>query len=126
MSSFKSSHPTGNDTGRIHELNKSYDPTAYVLILPNGDDGYSIPPPLKKNSRPLTAMDYYSFHLMIRDSCFNTLHRCGRLYQEYLCDMYSKVEGARLKFLKENQDKLRVKLYKMKQERAVKLKELDR
>ena len=107
----KSSHPTGNDTVRIHELNKSYDPTAYVLILPNGDDGYSIPPPLKKNSRPLTAMDYYSFHLMIRDSCFNTLHRCGRLYQEYLCDMYSKVEGARLKFLKENQDKLRVELY---------------
>ena len=107
----RSSHPRGNDTVRIHELHKSYDPTAYVLILPNGDDGYSIPPPLKKNSRPLTAMDYYSYHLMIRDSCFNTLHRCGRLYQEYLCDMYSKVEGARLKFLQDNQDKLRVELY---------------
>ena len=88
----KSSHPKGNDTVHIHELNKSYDPTAYVLILPKGDDGYSIPPPLKKNSRPLTAMDYYSYHLMVRDSCFNTLHRTGRLYQEYLCDMYSKVE----------------------------------
>ena len=107
----KSSHPKGNDTVHIHELNKSYDPTAYVLILPNGDDGYSIPPQLKKNSRPLTAMDYYSYHLMVRDSCFNTVHRSGRLYQEYLCDMYSKVEGARLKFLKENQDKLRVELY---------------
>jgi hypothetical protein len=124
-------HPSGNDTVRIHELHKSYDPTAYVLILPNGDDGYSIPPPLKQNSRPLTAMDFYSFHLMVRDSCFNTLHRSGRLYQEYLCDMYSKVEGARLKFLQENQDMLRVELYSglqdaMAQKEAGKGNEVDR
>ena len=107
----KSSHPKGNDTVHIHELNPAYDPTAYVLLLPNGDDGYSIPPPIKSNKRPLTAMDFYSFHLMVRNSSFNAVHRSGRLYQEYICDMYSKVEGARLKFLKENQDKLRVELY---------------
>ena len=107
----RNDHPSGNDTVRIHELHQSYDPTAYILIFPHGDDGYSIPPPLKSNGRPLTAMDFYSYHLMVRNSSFNTLHRSGRLYQEYLCDMYSKVEGARLKFLKENQDKLRVELY---------------
>ena len=107
----KAAHPNGNDTVRIDELHKSYDPTAYVLILPNGDDGYSLPPPLKNNGRQLTAMDFYSFHLMVRESCFNTLHRSGRLFQEYVCDMYCKVEGARLKFLLNNQDKLRVELY---------------
>ena len=107
----KDAHPTGNDSVRIHELHKSYDPTAYVLLFPFGDDGYSIPPQLKENLKPLTAMDFYSFHLMVRNSCFNTIHRSGRLYQEYVCDMYSKVEGARLEYLRNNQDKLRVELY---------------
>ena len=107
----KGSHPNSNDTVRIHEFHKSYDPTAYVLILPYGDDGYNLPAPLQSNGRTLTAMDFYCYHLMVRDSSFNTLHWCGRLYQEYICDMYSKVEGARLKYIQENQDKLRVELY---------------
>ena len=84
----KSSHPKGNDTVRIHELNPAYNPMAYILLLPNADDGYNIPPPIKSNKRPLTAMDFYSFHLMVRNSSFNAVHCSGRLYQEYICDMY--------------------------------------
>ena len=107
----KSCHPKENDTVHIDELHKSYDPTAYVLLFPKGDDGYSIPPPLKRNNRALTAMDFYSFYLMVRQSSFNPVHRAGRLYQEYICDMYSKVESGRLRFIQQNQDKLRVELY---------------
>ena len=102
---YKTSHPKANDTVNIHKLNQAYDPTAYVIIFPTGDNGYSIPPPIKTNKRPLTAME------MVRCSFFNTVHRSGRLYHEFICDMYSKVEGARLKFLKENQAKLQVELY---------------
>ena len=48
---------------------------------------------------------------MVRQNSFNTLHRAKRLAQEYICDMYCKIEGARLKFYRDNQDKLRVDLY---------------
>ena len=36
----------------------------------------------------------------------------GRLYHEYIVDNYSKIELARLNFLKNNQDKLRADTYK--------------
>ena len=104
--------PDGYDAVRINELHKAYDPTAYALILPHGDDGFSIPPPLKEDGKhQLSINDFYIYHLMIRSNSFNALHRCGRLYQEYLCDQYSKIEGARLKYIRGNQDKLRVEQY---------------
>ena len=104
--------PWGNAAVRINQLHKAYDPTAYPLILPNGDDGYCIPPMLKQNGRSqLSINDFYVFHLMIRPASFNALHRCGRLFQEYLCDQYSKIEGARLKYIRDNQDTLRVEQY---------------
>ena len=37
--------------------------------------------------------------------------RSRRLYQEWLCDMWSKIEGSRLKFIKNNQAQLRVDQY---------------
>ena len=103
--------PEGYDAVRINELHKAYDPTAYALILPHGDDGFCIPPPIKEDGKNMSVNDFYVFHLMVRSSSFNTLHRCGRLYQEYLCDQYSKIEGARLKFIRGNQDTLRVEQY---------------
>ena len=56
-------------------------------------------------------MQFYRYHLQVRNSSFNTLQRACRLGQEYLCDQYSKIEASRLKFLRENQDQLRVELY---------------
>ena len=103
--------PGNHDAVRIHELHKAYDPTAYVLILPHGDDGYSIPPKLKGNGRQMSINDFYVYHLMVRPLSFNAIHRCGRLLQEYLCDQYSKIEGARLRYIRSNQDKLRVEQY---------------
>ena len=103
--------PGNHDAVRIHELHKAYDPTAYALILPHGDDGYSIPPPLKENGRQMSITDFYVYHFMVRHLSFNAIHRCGRLFQEYLCDQYSKIEGARLRYIRSNQDKLRVEQY---------------
>ena len=103
--------PEGYGAVRIHELHKAYDATAYVLILPHGDNGFHLPAPVKENRRNLSINDFYIFHLMVRQDSFNALHRCGRLFQEYLCDQYSKIEGARLKFLRDNQDQLRVEQY---------------
>ena len=96
----QSQHPKQNATTRINQLHEMYDPTAYVLLFPYGDSGYSIPAPLKfdgdtEGNKPISLLEFYKFHLMIRGISFNTIHRAGRLFQEYLCDMYSKIEGAR-------------------------------
>jgi hypothetical protein len=85
-----------------------YDPTAYPLILPFGDAGFSIDQDYAK--KRLTAVEFYRFHMQVR-SGFNTLLRSRRLYQEWLCDMWSKIEGSRLKFIKNNQEQLRVDQY---------------
>ena len=101
-------HPKKNDTVHIDENHYMYDPTAYPLVLPYGDDGFSIDHSYCK--KKLTALEFYRYHMQVR-SGFNTLLKSRRLYQEWLCDMWSKIEGSRLKFIKNNQDQLRVDQY---------------
>ena len=120
---YKNDHPTKNDTTRIDENHVMYDPAAFPIILPYGDYGFSFDRELyKENKRKLTAMEFYRYHLQVRDHSFNTLQRAGRLGQEYLCDQYSKIEASRLKFLRNNQDQLRVELYSGLQDAIAKAK----
>ena len=119
----KVDHPKQNETIRINENHVMYDPTAYPLILPYGDFGFSIDREiLKTNNKKVTAMEFYRYHLQVREDSFNTLHRACRLGQEYLCDQYSKIEASRLKFLRDNQDQLRVDLYSGLQDALAKAK----
>jgi hypothetical protein len=41
----------------------------------------------------------------------NILHDGGRLFQQYVVDMYAKVEGDRLNYVRFNQKQLRAELY---------------
>ena len=42
---------------------------------------------------------------------FNIIHRMGHLFQQYIVDMYSKIEASCLLFIWHNQKKLRAELY---------------
>ena len=42
---------------------------------------------------------------------FNTIHRLGRLFQQYVIDMYAKIEFSRLQYLRFNQSQLCADLY---------------
>ena len=42
---------------------------------------------------------------------FNTIHRMGRLFQQYVVDMYAKIESSRLQYLRFNQGQLCADLY---------------
>ncbi|PKK57972.1 hypothetical protein RhiirC2_671064, partial [Rhizophagus irregularis] len=101
---------------RISELHPSYDPLQYVLLFPNGDDGWHLDVPLTDNFRlntqrdMVTPMQFYSYRLQIRPS--NWLQRAGHLYQQYVVDQYSKIEQHRLNYLKFNQSSIRLDLYK--------------
>ena len=64
----------------------------------------------------VTARAYYAYRLQIRPVS-DTDGRCyfwlfGRLCQQYVVDQYAKIEAGRLRYVKDNQKKLRSDLYK--------------
>ena len=42
---------------------------------------------------------------------FNTIHRLGQLFQQYVVNMYAKIEFNRLQYLRFHQSQLRADLY---------------
>jgi ATP-dependent DNA helicase PIF1 len=57
----------------------------------------------------VSAMQYYSY--MLYDKADSYIHLFQRLFHQYIVDQYSKIEGARLNFIKHNQESLRADLY---------------
>ena len=102
----RQNHPAKSSLMTIDDKNPMYDPLLYVLMFPFGDKGWE----LKSTG---TCLQYYGYRLMIRSGAtFNIIHRMGRLFQQYIVDMYSKVEAARLAYIRFNQTKLRAEVYK--------------
>ena len=98
-------NPTKSELITMDDKNPMYDPLLYVLMFPYGDKGWEI----KSNC---SQLEYYAYRLMVHaGSTFNVLHRMGRLFQQYIVDMYSKVEAARLSYIRFHQNKLRTELY---------------
>lgn len=61
---------------------------------------------------------YSVYRISIRDTGFNTLHRTGRLFQEYCVDKFAQIEQERLWFLRNNQSQIRAELYQGLQDAA--------
>ncbi|KAG2217964.1 hypothetical protein INT45_001398 [Circinella minor] len=82
-----------NQMQRISVNHRFYDAMHYVLMFPQGS---------------------LNDHLLNNDNNEeqNDLHRFGKLFQQYITDMYAKVESERLNYIRSNQDKLRSDLYK--------------
>ena len=101
-------HTKNSSLRKISELHRSYDPLQYPILFPFGTDGYHIY--LKGTTgRKITMSQYYSYHLMVRDG--NYLLTAKRLFQQFLVDMYAKIETERLQFLRREQQSLRVDNY---------------
>jgi hypothetical protein len=108
--------PRETATYRVSELNEHVDALAYPLLFPYGDSGWT--PNLKHNPskrtekyQRVTAMQFYSYMLMRRaDDCILPLQG-GMLFQQYVCDMYSKAEAQRLAWVNLNQKQLRAEEY---------------
>ena len=57
--------------------------------------------------------EYYAYRLYTRgDEALQTLHRSKRLFEEFIVDAYAQTEQNRLRWVRMNQDALRVDLYK--------------
>ena len=87
-----------------------YDPLMYVLMFLYGDKGWE--QDYKSGNKKYTAREYYKYRLTTYGgNTFNTIHQMGRLFQQYVVDIYVKIEDGRLKFIRGNQSKLRAELY---------------
>ncbi|XP_022008025.1 uncharacterized protein LOC110907339 [Helianthus annuus] len=111
-----------------------YDPLSYPLFFPNGEAGWH--PNIPRNGvsinnihndyddidedaevanprggRTTVAMrEYYCYKFQIR-STENVLLLGGRLLQQFVVDVYIKLETSRLQFCERNQIKIRAELY---------------
>ncbi|KAG2191246.1 hypothetical protein INT47_012402 [Mucor saturninus] len=94
----------------INELNQVYDPMSYALIFPTGQSGWH-KSCVSESGLKVTTMQFYSFHLMFR-SCGHDLHLYGKLFHQFIVDMYAKIEQFRLNFIRHNQSSLRTALYR--------------
>lgn len=99
---------------RVSTLDSSLDPLAYPCLFPYGDLGWyaSIPHAIPTNSRALhprnkvTMAEYAGYRLAIRDE-FSLLHHSGKLFLQWIVDMYIRIEGSRLQFHRNNQSNYR-------------------
>ena len=98
----------------LNETHRSYDPLQYVLLAPHGTDGWHLEIPSVRPGRyrqAVSALEFYRFRIQKRDE-FNPLLYGGRLFQQYLTDMWAKIESSRIDWHSRNQDKLRTDLYR--------------
>jgi hypothetical protein len=96
---------------RIHETHCQYDAMQYVLMFPYADEGWHLRLKLADGVRRMSARQFYAYRLMWRDTSTQNILGAGRLFQQYVVDMYAKISQNRLRFLRENQDQLRADLY---------------
>ncbi|KIH48241.1 hypothetical protein ANCDUO_21693, partial [Ancylostoma duodenale] len=102
---------------RISETHRSYDALQYPLMFWEGEDGYHFnimridPSTGCSLNKKVSAMDFYAYRIMIRATSLNHILNCRQLFQQFIVDMYAKIESERLLYIRLNQKKLRVDDY---------------
>ncbi|XP_075482805.1 uncharacterized protein LOC142523050 [Primulina tabacum] len=64
-----------------------------------------------KNDRMVSCREYYCYRIQIRDNDSSILLYGGRLLQQYIVDMYIKLETTRLDYYRRNQTEIRSEMY---------------
>ena len=101
---------------RVSERNDLVDPLSYALLFPNGTAGWSeslrhMAEQQTKSYNKLTAGQFYAHRLMVRNLDNPIPHGAGLLFQQYLVDVYCRVEAMRLSYLRTHQQELRAESY---------------
>ncbi|XP_074313810.1 uncharacterized protein LOC141649005 [Silene latifolia] len=64
-----------------------------------------------ESEKKVSCREYYCYRLQIRPTNSSILLRSGRLLQQYIVDMYIKIETTRLDYIRNNQNVIRADLY---------------
>ena len=102
----------GSPAETIHYYHHAYDPLAYPLLFPHGDDGWHnnmyVPNPKHPGERiKVTLLDWAHFRIQIRAETFNLLGKSRRLFQQWIIDAYAKIEASNLNYQRTHQATLR-------------------
>uniref|UniRef100_A0A8R1IAX7 ATP-dependent DNA helicase n=1 Tax=Caenorhabditis japonica TaxID=281687 RepID=A0A8R1IAX7_CAEJA len=102
-------HQRGGQLTSLRVIDKECDPMVYPLLFPTGKYGWHLGINLNRAKgarKNVTALDFYSYHLHQREF-FCPLFHSGKLFQQFVVDVWTKIEQGRLNFIRHNQDKLR-------------------
>lgn len=94
---------------RVLATHRSYDAFQYPLcFFWQATDGYHF---LLKKTDPETektsAQDFYFYRIMVGNQHYNHLLRSKQLFNQFLVDMYAKIESERLIYIRQNWKQLR-------------------
>ncbi|XP_043474431.1 uncharacterized protein LOC122506366 [Leptopilina heterotoma] len=101
---------------RICETHRSYDALQYPLMFCRGEDGNHFgyrqtnPETGRMTDKKISALEFYSYRIMVR-GVHNFLLDFRQLFNQFLVDMYAKIESERLLYIRLNQTKLRAEQY---------------
>jgi hypothetical protein len=59
----------------------------------------------------MSQVQFYSYRLHLHDADFPSIHMGGRLFQQYLCDIWVSCDQNRLRWVQHNQPRLQAALY---------------
>ncbi|XP_044592065.1 uncharacterized protein LOC123270186 [Cotesia glomerata] len=85
--------------------------------LKRGEDGYDFNIKMvnhetgAESNKKVSAMNFYSYRLMIREGELNHILMFRRLFHQFAIDMYVKIETERLTYIRLNQQQLRSEEY---------------
>lgn len=100
-------NPPNQPLQRIYDMHPAYPCLHYVLLFPYGEAGWHYN--LMNNSsnpRRITQLQFNAFRLYAHMGEFNTVLRGGRLFQQFIVDMWVSTDQNRLRFLRNNQGQL--------------------
>uniref|UniRef100_A0A1I7T6R1 ATP-dependent DNA helicase n=1 Tax=Caenorhabditis tropicalis TaxID=1561998 RepID=A0A1I7T6R1_9PELO len=101
---------TGQNLQHLSILDKNCDPLSYSLLNPTGQFGWhpNIQYTQARGKRVrVTMREFYSFFFHVRRQ-FTPLFHSGKLFQQFVVDVWSRVEQNRLDFIRLNQNLLRI------------------
>ena len=102
----------GGGLSIIDDARPCYDPLSYALMRPMGGRGWALKMPHAQGVRNVTSSQFSAYRLMMREALPNTIHLCGRLLRQYICDQWSKIGQRRLQKIRKEQDTLREPSYR--------------
>ncbi len=104
----------GNELlGRVSISHRSFDPLSYVVLFPNGTDGWhrELRFDATKRRRKLTPSMFSRRRMFQRRDEFNTVLSGSRLFQHYSVDPFCKREAERVSYLLQIQQSVRAENY---------------
>ncbi|GFW37129.1 helitron_like_N domain-containing protein [Trichonephila clavipes] len=110
-------HRRNGEVQQVSETHCSYDALQYTILFWHGEDEYNFninmrnPTTNVDINKKVSAMNYYAYRVLIRENADNHILKCTQLFHQYVVDMYAKMEGERLLYIRLNQVKLRSEEY---------------